>query len=126
MKKEFYKATIIFIVFLMGFYLFVVYKRRSEERIGTIAANNIYMDNNINTQNYLGSDNPKYKNIFYISYKNDKNYTQMTFNKNRTRVTIPLVFVYHTNTQIPNETKTYTFQLVSSRDDCTDSLCIYL
>ncbi len=122
MKKEFYRATIIFIIFLIGFYLFTVHKRRSEERIGTIAANNIYMDHNINTQNYLDSDNPKYRNVFYVSYKNDKDYVQMTFNKDRTQVTIPLVFVYY-NTQIPNETKTYTFQLVSN---CTNSLCISL
>ena len=120
MKKEFYIASIIFLVFLIGFYILAVYKRRSEDRIGTLAANKIYNDPNINPLNYLDGDNPKYRNIFYISYKNDKNYVQMTFNKDKTQVTLPLVFIYY-NTEIPNETKNYTFVL-TSEDDCTDYL----
>lgn len=126
MKKEFFRATIIFLIFLVGFYILSASKRRSEDRIGTLAGNKIYSDYDINPPNYPTEydDNPKYRNIYYISYANDKNYIPMVFNKDKTQVTIPLVFMYY-NTDIPNETKNYTFVLTTSADDCTGN-CIKL
>lgn len=120
MKKEFYIATIIFMIFIIGFYIYAIANRWGEERIGSLAANNIAMDTRFNPIiQWRGRGNFTYNSIVAksVTFNDDSSTAKQS------SATVVLRFT-HQNGTVHETSYTFTLRSDDSPYPCTDTFCI--